>query len=200
MTIDLSNFKWINPPNKFNLTNSSLTIHTDPVTDFWQRTYYNFQHDNAHTFVAAFSEKEFSFTVRTSWKPSKLFDQCGIVMYQDADNWFKASVEFDNESFSRMGSVVTNLGYSDWATTDIDSTLNERWYRLSRRGQDFCIEQSLDGTDFKQMRIFHMHTPLDAVRIGVYACSPLESSMPATFTDFHFGECQWALYVNPDEA
>ena len=200
MTIDLSNFKWINPPKKFDLTENSLTIHTDPVTDFWQRTYYNFQHDNAHAFVTAIYEKEFSFTVKSSWKPNKLFDQCGIVMYHNANNWCKASVEFDNESFSRLGSVVTNLGYSDWASTDIDSKVNQRWYRFSRRYQDFCIEQSLDGTAFKQMRIFHIHTPMDEVRIGVYACSPLESSMPATFSHFDLGECQWDLFVNPDEA
>ncbi|MBI9049483.1 MAG: DUF1349 domain-containing protein [Anaerolineaceae bacterium] len=200
MTIDLSRFAWINPPKQYELGKEKLTLITDPETDFWQRTYYGFQHDNAHAFVASFSEKEFSFTVKSSWQPQKLFDQCGIVMYQDADNWFKASVEFENEQYSRMGSVVTNLGYSDWATTDIDSKLNQRYYRLSRRAQDFCIEQSLDGKDFKQMRIFHMHTPLDTVRIGVYACSPLESSMPVTFTEFNFGECKWELFVNPDEA
>jgi hypothetical protein len=198
MTIDLSTFQWINPPKQFKLTQSQLTLITDPLTDFWQRTYYGFQHDNAPAFVAPFREREFSFTVKTSWQPQTLFDQCGIVLYQDADNWFKASVEYENDSFSRLGSVVSNLGYSDWATTDIDSTLNERHYRLSRRGQDFCIEQSPDGEDFKQMRIFHMHQTLDAVRIGVYACSPLASSMAAVFSDFKFGECQWQLFDNSD--
>jgi len=44
------------------------------------------------------------------------------------------------------------------------------------------------------MRIFHMHQPLTTVNIGVYACSPLDSSMKAEFSGFTFGLCQWALH------
>lgn len=197
--MDLSKFNWIYPPKRFELTNGALTIHTDPDTDYWQRTYYGFRHDNAPAFIFSVPEQEFSFTVKTAWTPVKLFDQCGVVLYQDADNWFKASVEYESAAISKLGSVVTNLGYSDWATTDIDSNRNEMWYRLSRRGQDFCVENSLDGKNFKQMRIFHMHLPIEAVSIGVYACSPLDCSMKAEFTEFAFGACQWALHVNPED-
>jgi len=198
MTIDLAKFHWINPPARYEICEDSLIIHTDPVTDFWQRTYYDFRHDNAPAFVFPVAEREFSFTVKTQWSPARLFDQCGVMLYLDADNWVKASVEYDNERISKLGSVVTNLGYSDWATTDIDTVVNEMWYRLSRRGQDFLVENSPDGASFKQMRIFHMHKPIDVVNIGVYACSPLESSMPAEFSHFNLGECQWAQFVNPD--
>lgn len=200
MTIDFAPFLWINPPSRFEITADTLTIHTDPVTDYWQRTYYDFRHDNAPAFVFPVSQAEFSFSVKTRWSPVKLFDQCGVILYLDKDNWFKASVEYDNERYSRLGSVVTNLGYSDWATTDTDSALTEMHYRLSRRGQDFLIENSLDGVNYKQMRIFHMHKVVDAVNIGVYACSPLDCSMPAVFSDFVLGECQWTLYENPDKA
>lgn len=198
MTIDLSRFHWIYQPTRFELSADKLTVHTDPNTDFWQRTYYGFRHDNAPAFLFPAQEKEFSFTVKAKWKPVKLFDQCGVALYENADNWFKASVEFESKESSKLGSVVTNLGYSDWATTDMDSGLNEMTYRLSRRGQDFCIENALDGKTFKQMRIFHMHQPMDTVNIGVYACSPLENSMKAEFSEFDFGECQWPLHVNPE--
>lgn len=40
-------------------------------------------------------------------------------MYLDSENWLKASVEYENEDFQHLGSVVTNNGYSDWATTAI---------------------------------------------------------------------------------
>ena len=198
--MDFSQWTWVNQPERFEIGDERLVIHTDPETDFWQRTYYGFRHDNAHAFLMTVNQEVFSFTVKTEWAPKKLFDQCGVILYQDEDNWFKASVEYDNEHFSRLGSVVTNQGFSDWATTDIPSTGHVRYYRLSRRGQDFCIEQSEDGKSFKQMRIFHMHIPLDTVNIGVYACSPLQSSMSANFTAFELGECQWALFENPDLA
>jgi regulation of enolase protein 1 (concanavalin A-like superfamily) len=78
-------------------------------------------------------------------------------MYGDSDNWFKASIEYENERFFHLGSVVTTHGYSDWATTEI-TPVSEMWYRLHRRGPDFLVENSVDGTVFKQMRIFHVHT------------------------------------------
>jgi regulation of enolase protein 1 (concanavalin A-like superfamily) len=165
------------------------------VTDFWQRTYYGFRHDNAHAFLAPMTSTEFSFTVKAAWKPVKLFDQCGVILYQDENNWFKASVEYEDARVSKLGSVVTNLGYSDWATTDIESARNEMTYRLSRRGPDFLIENASDGEHFKQMRIFHMHSPLEEAAIGVYACSPLDSSIPVTFSGFDMGECKWDLYA-----
>jgi uncharacterized protein len=192
--MNLDQFHWINPPDTFTVGKNSLEMVTQPVTDFWQRTYYGFQHDNAHAFVFPVTCTEFSLKIKAEWKPVKLFDQCGVILYQDADNWFKASVEYEDEKVSKLGSVVTNLGYSDWATSDIGSAVTKMTYRLSRRGPDFLIENAPDGKHFKQMRIFHMHHPLDKATIGVYACSPLESSMPVTFTGFDLEPCVWELY------
>ena len=191
--LQLSEFKWLNQPHKFSLENDRLTIVTDPETDFWQRTYYGFQNDNAHTFIKEV-EGDFTFTVKTEFEAKTQYDQCGIILYQDSENWMKASVEYENEDFARLGSVVTNLGFSDWATTDIPAIITEVWYRLSRRGQDFYIEFSQNGMHFQQMRIFHMHNPISVARIGVYACSPLKSSFKAVFSDFELGECKWTAY------
>lgn len=198
MNIDFSQFYWLNEPAHHVVKKDTVIITTDPLGDFWQRTYYGFRHDTAHAFLFPVGEEEFSFTVKAAWQPQKLFDQCGVILYQDADNWFKASVEFDNPEFSRLGSVVTNLGYSDWATTDIDSSHHAMFYRLSRRGPDFLIENSFDGGQFRQMRIFHMHQPVSQANIGIYACSPLNSSMDAEFSRFSIGECQWELYAEPE--
>ena len=71
------------------------------------------------------------------------------------------------------------------------------FYRLSRNGQDFLIENSADGMDFQQMRIFHMHQPIEQANIGVYACSPLNSSIQVDFSAFLYGESQWEPYENP---
>ncbi len=191
---DFSQFRWVNEPSLFTFENGVLSFTTEPLTDFWKRTYYGFEHDNAHAFIMAAAEEAFSFTVKAAWKPEALFDQCGVILYQDPANWFKASVEYDNEKFSRLGSVVTNLGFSDWATTDVDSTLTEMTYRLSRRGQDFLIENSYNGKQFNQMRIFHMHQAIGPANIGVYACSPLESSFRAVFSHFSLGDCLWDAY------
>jgi len=190
---DLKYYKWLNQPEKFELTEDKLTIETEPGTDLWQRTYYGFQNDNAPGFLTE-TEGDFTFQVKTQFDSGFMYDQCGILLYHNSDNWVKVSVEYENEAFARLGSVVTNLGYSDWATTDIPASVKEMWYRLSRRGQDFLAESSTDGVHFKQMRIFHMHIPLETVRVGVYACSPLQSSFKATFSEFKMGPCEWAKH------
>ena len=102
-------------------------------------------------------DKYFSFIVKTDFTDSHhRFDQCGIVRYLDSENWLKGSVEYENESFQHLGSVVTNHGYSDWATTAIPANAKTMWYRFSRREDDYCIECSSDGETFTQMRVCHM--------------------------------------------
>lgn len=185
-----NNIEYYNSPN-VHIENDSLEIITTPNTDLWQKTYYNFQHDNAPFVQIKVQDKYFSFTVKVKYFSKKRFDQAGIILYLDSDNWLKASVEYENDEFQRLGSVVTNNGFSDWATVDISSDIKEMYYRLSRRENDFCIENSLNGRDFKQMRICHLNKACNEINIGVYACSPEDSSFKAIFTDMIISECMW---------
>ena len=90
--------------------------------------------------------------------------------------------------------MVTNHGYSDWATTAITADIKSMWYRLSRREDDFCIECSQDGVSFSQMRVCHLWEAKDEIRFGIYACSPEDSSFKATFTNLAVTECQWLAH------
>ncbi len=193
--MNLENFKWTHAPKSFVVTSEKIEITTLPHTDLWQRTYYHFQNDNAPVFQMETEEKYFSFVVKTDFSQSHHhFDQCGIVMYLDSQNWLKASVEYENEKFQHLGSVVTNCGYSDWATTAIDVGVKTMWYRFSRREDDYCVECSADGKNFSQMRVCHVHEGGGKIRFGIYACSPEESSFTATFTNMQITECAWKAH------
>ncbi len=205
MNLDLSKAKWLNSPKTFSVSENSVELTTDPHTDFWQRTYYGFRNDNAPALLVEHSEN-FTFTVRAEFDYRKQYDQCGLAIYFDAENWFKVSIEYEDSVHARLGSVVTNRGHSDWATTDI-SPVSQVWYRLSRRGPDFLVEASFDGESFRQMRIFHFGVlgettpamgkcdpPLPSekpVRFGLYACSPSDSSFTAKFDSFELQQCIW---------
>ena len=139
-------------------------------------------------------EKFFSFTVKTEFESKHRFDQCGIVMYLDSENWLKGSIEYENEKFQHLGSVVTNNGYSDWATTEISASVKSMWYRFSRREDDYCIECSENGVAFKQMRVCHMWNGNGSIQFGIYACSPEESSFQASFTNMEITECKWLAH------
>ncbi|NOR75802.1 MAG: DUF1349 domain-containing protein [Draconibacterium sp.] len=192
--VNLNNFYWINKPVNFKINSTDLTIFPESKTDLWQRTYYGFQNDNAPALLTEL-ESDFTFVVKTAFSAKNQFDQCGVLLYQNSENWVKASIEYENETIARLGSVVTNMGFSDWATKDISANISEMWYRFSRRGQDFYIEYSTDGETFKQMRVLHMHLAITVVQIGVYACSPVKSGFKAIFSEFRIGSCQWQLHT-----
>ena len=125
---DTSRLVWTRPPKSCSITEDKITITTEPHTDLWQRTYYGFRNDNAPVLQMETEEEFFSFVVKTDFASSHhRFDQCGVVLYLNSDNWLKGSIEYENEEFQRLGSVVTNLGYSDWATTDIPATVKSMW-------------------------------------------------------------------------
>ena len=199
----IEQMSWTRAPKVFCMEGEEISITTEPHTDLWQRTYYHFRNDNAPLLQAETEEKYFSFVVKTDFSRSHhRFDQCGIVLYLDAENWLKASVEYENEQFQHLGSVVTNHGYSDWATTAIPAEVKTMWYRLSRREDDYCVECSYDGEHFSQMRVCHLWEGAGKIRFGIYACSPEESSFTARFTDLAVTDCAWKAHdgQQPDEA
>ncbi len=201
MRIDARAMEWTRPPKQYSVSEDKVEIITEPFTDLWQRTYYHFRNDNAPVLQLETKEKFFSFTIRTAFDTKVRYDQSGIVMYLDSENWLKASVEYENEQIQRLGSVVTNNGFSDWASVDVDATIKSVWFRLSRRDDDFCIENSTDGKNFKQMRICHMFNVKGAVKVGIYACSAENSSFRADFTDMELTDCKWQAHdgQQPDE-
>ena len=201
MKIKTSEWQWTRKPKAYTITDDKIEITTNPHTDLWQRTYYHFRNDNAPVLQVKTTDKYFSFVVRKEFDSKVRFDQCGVVMYLDSENWLKASIEYENEEFQHLGSVVTNNGYSDQATAEIDANIKQMWYRLSRREDDFCLECSEDGVKYKQMRICHMAKANDEIQFGIYACLPEESSFKATFTNFEVTDCKWLAHDGqaPDE-
>ena len=191
---EFTNPIWLNKPKQYHITKEKIEIITEPHTDLWQRTYYHFRNDNAHLLQTTTDEQYFSFVVKTKFESKHRFDQGGIVVYLDSENWFKASVEYGDEKQQYLGAVVTNNGYSDWSTTCIDASIKTIWFRLSRRVDDFCIECSYDGITYSQLRIFHMFNIKETIQFGIYACSPEASSFKATFTNLDFGGCKWLAH------
>ena len=187
--------QWTREPKTYAVQEDRITITTEPGTDLWQRTYYGFQNDNAPVLQLSTEETYFSFVVKTDFSSSShRFDQCGIALYLNSDNWLKASIEYENEQYQRLGSVVTNHGYSDWATTDIPASVKTMWYRLSRRESDYCLECSDDGINIKQRPLGHRWEGTKEISSGIDACSPENSSFEAVFSHMEITECKWMAH------
>ena len=144
------NFEWLNKPNNFELvTGKGLCITTDPKTgmcfeirfvvevikfisniyiyknktkDFWQKTHYGFQNDNGHCLMREIAG-DFELTTFVRFAPKNEYDQCGLIVRIDSDNWIKVSTEYIDEKLAQLGAVVTNKGFSDWSTVAISPGL-----------------------------------------------------------------------------
>ena len=194
MKFDISKLQWTREPENYRIFPDKIEITTKPNTRSRVRTYYHFRNDNAPVLQMKTDIPFFSFVVKTAFASQHRFDQCGVVVYLDSENWIKGSVEYENERFQHLGSVVTNHGYSDWATTQIDASIKSMWYRLSRREDDFRIECSEDGVTYRQIRICHLLEGKGEIAFGIYACSPEQSSFLATFTHMELTECKWPAH------
>ena len=180
---------WLNEPARYRLGHG-LEILTDEKTDFWQNTHYGFQRDDGHGLLLRHTG-DFSLMTHVEFQPREKYDQCGLMVRIDAQNWIKVSTEYESPHASRLGSVVTNLGYSDWATQDIASSHREMWYRISRRGSDFLLESSFDGQAWFQLRITHLHQLATTCAIGVYACSPIGKDFGCCFKTVEISDNAW---------
>ena len=184
-------FYWFNEPKSFSI-GDGLQILTKNKTDFWQGTHYGFRRDDGHCLFTKL-ESNFSISTKVSFKPANQYDQCGMMIRLDSQNWIKCSTEYENEKVSRLGSVVTNIGYSDWATQDISSEFKTVYYKISRRGKDFLLENSFDGEKWIQMRVAHLHELTTSVEAGIYACSPLGEDFKCNFEYIKIDENKWEI-------
>ena len=169
----IRNFDWYNEPLDFNLIEEGLLITAAPQTDFWQNVDNGFSKDNGHLF---FQRKSGDFALVVKWHFSLIKDsaQCGIMVRSDVQNWIKAGLLSQNPYKPQIGVVVAALGSSDWSIVDLPNTCKDLWFKLRRRGKDFVIWYSLDGQDFKQIRMIHLSKALPAIDVGAYTCSPKE--------------------------
>jgi regulation of enolase protein 1 (concanavalin A-like superfamily) len=175
------------PSSAYDAATDSLTITCAPDTDAWQRTHYGFSRDNVH-FASERREGDFTATVTVSGSPKSRYDQAGLFVRLSPSCWLKCSAEYIPDAPSHLGSVVTNCGFSDWATEDVSSEALASGaplsVRIRREGPDYFVEKLvLDASTGKerwsQLRMARLledtsgNASWCGVDVGVYACSPM---------------------------
>jgi uncharacterized protein len=187
-----NNFEWLNKPKAYSFKNG-INLTTRKNTDFWQKTHYGFQSDDGHCLLTKLTN-DFSIETKVSFTAKNKYDQAGLIVRIDENNWIKCSTEYEDNTTSRLGSVVTNEGYSDWATTDISSNITTMFYKISKRGCDFLIENSYDGKEWSQIRITHLKNAANFLYAGIYTCSPLGEDFLSNFHYITLDKNSW-LYI-----
>jgi regulation of enolase protein 1 (concanavalin A-like superfamily) len=167
-----------------------LTIEPDAGTDFWRKTHYGFEVDNGH-FLHTEVAGDFILSTHVRFRPVHQYDQAGLMVRLSPTCWLKTSVEYEPDGSSRLGAVVTQLGFSDWSTQRFSSEAGagEVRLRIRREGDDYTVEAALDvrdARDWEQIRLAHLQVGQAegaTVACGLYACSPKGAGFVAEFSN-----------------
>jgi regulation of enolase protein 1 (concanavalin A-like superfamily) len=170
---------WFNPPESWGIEDGRLWIQPE-VTDFWSRTHYGFSFDNGH-FLYYQTTRDFILRTKINFTPRNQYDQAGLMVRISPECWLKTSVEYEDETLSRLGVVVTNFGYSDWSTQDFDPTIHEIELQVGKTGMDYQVDYRVASSDWSQIRIAHLHQETKGVQCGLYACCPKAVGFRAAF-------------------
>lgn len=182
--------KWINKPIEITKKENELSFTVLPKTDFWQVTHYRFSRTDGNCFVKEV-ENNVMFEVKVRMNYKEDFDQVGVIVYVDEENFAKVCVENQVHKKNKLGSVVCKDKRSDWATQSVED-LKELYFRVSKRDINYLFEYSVDGISYDQMRLFDIPKS-NKVNIGVFGASPLGHGFKAEFFDMKFSDNEWVL-------
>ena len=174
----LKEFDWLNEPQQVRFEDEGMFVRAKYRTDFWCCARHNFRKDDGHFFFS-YVLGEFCCDLDWSFENAGPFDQCGIMLRFDVNNWFKLSMMSESEENPKIATSLTNEGYSDLATVALPQGTNRIWYRLKKRKGCYIAYYSLDGQEYIELRKFYMLHDSDEMKIGAYICSPQSEDFSA---------------------
>ena len=171
---------WHHEPTNWHLKDEQLRISPDANTDFWQKTHYGFQADNGH-FLYSKVKEDFLMETHVQCEFRHQYDQAGLMVRLSDQCWIKTSVEFEPDESNKLGVVVTNHGYSDWSTQDVEDSFTDFKLRVIRKGSSYKVQYyHSNSNEWVQLRMFHLFDE-SIVIAGIYCCSPKKAPFTAKF-------------------
>jgi regulation of enolase protein 1 (concanavalin A-like superfamily) len=175
----IARMTWMNEPASWSRSEGKLMVRSRAKTDFWRKTFYGYITDNGHFFHLAASG-DFTFQARVNGKYAALYDQAGLMVRLDPENWVKCGTEFFDSQ--RHASVVFTRDFSDWSTLLDLSSSAPVWWRAVRKKDSIETLCSLDGKEFTSVRQGYF-PPRLKVEVGIMCAAPEGSGFEAVFDE-----------------
>ncbi len=172
--------QWFNEPESWSIKNNRLTMQVTPQSDYWRISHYGFTVDDA-PFLYTTRGGEFEVKVKISGDYKVRFDQAGLMLRTDKENYIKAGIEFVDGKYN-ISCVVTHHT-SDWSVITLDKSIDYIWIKAVRRLDAVEIFYSFDDKNYVMMRNCHLadNTP---VMVGMMAACPDGKGFEARFEGF----------------
>jgi regulation of enolase protein 1 (concanavalin A-like superfamily) len=189
--IDWQQGEWTTPPVRAERRNGDLLVTAAEGSDAWRHTSYGFVHDTEHALLAPFGHGT-AMEVDFSAHFGEQFDQAGIFVRIDDENWIKAGVELA-DGIPQVGAVVTR-GKSDWSVAPVPEWLGARvTVRVSWSGDALTVRARREGDAFRLVRVIPLEEEL-AATAGPFVCAPTRSELVVAFHAWRTGPADGALH------
>ena len=176
----LEKMQWFNEPENYSIRNGVLEMQVPAQTDFWRIAHYGFTVDDG-PFLYAVYGGEFEAKIKVSGEYETRFDQAGMMIRLDHENYVKFGIEFVDGKFN-ISAVVTHHT-SDWSVIRLDEPVPHLWLKAVRRLDAIELFYSFDDREYTMMRTLWMqdNCPL---QVGPVAACPDGQGFKARFSDF----------------
>jgi len=172
-----SNMSWMNEPASAKISGNAITVRSRAKTDFWQKTFDGYVADTGHFFHLPASG-DFTFTALINGQYATQYDQAGLMVRIDAENWMRCGTEFIDGK--RYASVVFTRTYSDGSTMPDLSETEPIWCRVVRKNNSIEAFCSLYGAKFTSVRMGYFPTQR-TVEVGLMCAAPSGPGFDASF-------------------
>jgi len=170
---------WLNAPQSTRWADGQLVVRSRAKTDFWRKTFYGYITDNGH-FLKVPVEGDFTFQARISGKYADQYDQAGLMVRIDEQQWIKCGTELVDKR--RNASVVFTRDFSDWSTLPDLSQSAPIWWRAVRKKDSIEAQCSLDGKSFMTVRQGYF-PPQVRTDVGIMCAAPEGKGFDAMFDE-----------------
>ena len=177
----LEKMQWFNEPEKWEVNNNILQMFVTPQSDYWRISHYGFTVDDAPFYYGVYGG-EFEVKVKISGDYKARFDQAGLMLRIDKENYIKTGIEFVDGKYN-VSTVVTHKT-SDWSMIGLDKAIPYIWIKAVRRTDAVEIFYSFDDKNYQLMRNAYLqdNTP---VMVGLMGASPDGKGFTAKFESFN---------------
>lgn len=180
MAQTLEKMQWFNEPESWEIKDETLLMDVTPQSDYWRISHYGFTVDDA-PFLYTLRGGEFEVKVKVSGEYKTRFDQAGLMIRIDHENYQKTGIEYVDGKYN-LSAVVTHHT-SDWSVVQLDKPVPFVWIKAVRRLDAVEVFYSFDDKEYIMMRNCWMqdNTP---VMVGLMAASPDGDGFKAKFEHF----------------
>lgn len=177
----LEKMNWFNEPAKWEISNKSKFVMQVPAqTDYWRISHYGFTVDDAPFYYALYGG-EFEAKVKITGNYKTTFDQMGLMLRVDHENWIKAGIEYVDGK-QNVSTVVTHKT-SDWSVVELSDAPRSIWIKAVRRLDAVEVFYSLDDKKYTMLRTCWLQDNCP-VMVGIMGASPDGAGFEAIFEHF----------------